>query len=109
MSPKILIADNDPVQRRLLETLVHQFGYQAETVESGEAELARLQASSAAPVDLLILHRVRPNVDGMVVLSRLRERGEKLPIIVQTSRASVESAVPAMRLGPHDLVLKPVG
>jgi len=109
MSPKILIADDDPVQRRLLETLVHQFGYQAETVESGEAVLARLQASSAAPVDLVILDLVMPNLDGMVVLSRLRERGEKLPIIVQTSRASVESAVPAMRLGAHDFVVKPVG
>ena len=109
MSPKILIADDDPVQRRLLETLVHQFGYQAETVESGEAVLARLQASSAAPVDLVILDLVMPNLDGMAVLSRLRERGAKLPIIVQTSPASVESAVPAMRLGAHDFVVKPVG
>ncbi|MGH6836500.1 MAG: sigma-54-dependent transcriptional regulator [Methylocella sp.] len=109
MSPKILIADDDPVQRRLLETLVHQFGYQAETVESGEAVLTRLQAASAAPIDLLILDLVMPNLDGMVVLSRLRERGEKLPIIVQTSRTSVESAVPAMRLGAHDFVVKPPG
>jgi DNA-binding NtrC family response regulator len=109
MFPKILIADDDPVQRQLLETLVHQFGYQAETVECGEAVLARLQASNAAPVDLVILDLVMPNIDGMVVLSRLRERGEKLPIIVQTSRASVESAVPAMRLGAHDFVVKPVG
>src|SRR6202048_954688 len=109
MSPKILIVDDDPVQRRLLETLVHQFGYQAETVECGEAVLARMQASSAAPVDLVILHLVMPNLDGMMGLPRLRERGEKLPIIVQTSRASVESAVPAMRLGAHDFVVKPVG
>jgi DNA-binding NtrC family response regulator len=109
MSPKILIVDDDPVQRRLLETLVHQFGYQAETVESGEAVLARLQVSNAAPVDLVILDLVMPNLDGMVVLSRLRERGEKRPIIVQTSRASVESAVPAIRLGAHDFVVKPVG
>jgi DNA-binding NtrC family response regulator len=43
------------------------------------------------------------------MLSRLRERGEKLPVIVQTSRASVESAVPAMRLGAHDFIVKPVG
>jgi DNA-binding NtrC family response regulator len=109
MSHKILIADDDPVQRRLLETLAHQFGYQAETVESGEAVLARLQASSAAPVDLVILDLVMPNLDGMAVLSRLRERGEKRPIIVQTSPASVESAIPAMRLGAHDFVVKPVG
>src|SRR4029077_2402170 len=109
MSPNILIADDDPLQRRLLETLVHQFGYQAETVESGEAVLARLQASSAAPVDLVILDLAMPNLDGMVVLSRLRERGQKLPIIAQTSRASVQSVIPAMRLGAHDFVVKPVG
>src|ERR1700736_1891307 len=109
MSPKILIVNDDPVQLRVLETLVPQFGYQAETVESGEAVLARLQASNAAPVDLVILDLVMPNLDGMVVLSRLRERGEKRPIIVQTSRASVESAVPAIRLGAHDFVAKPVG
>jgi DNA-binding NtrC family response regulator len=109
MSPKILIADNDPEHRRRLETLVHQFGYRAETVESGEAVLARLQASSAAPVDLVILDLAMSNLDGMAVLSRLRERGEKLPIIAQISRASVESVVPAMRLGAHDFVVKPVG
>ncbi|MGI8568118.1 MAG: sigma-54-dependent transcriptional regulator, partial [Methylocella sp.] len=108
MSARILIAGDDPVQRRLLETLIHQFGYHAETVESGEAMLARL-ASSATPVDLAILDLAMPNLDGCAVLSRLRERGEKLPIIVQTSKASVESAVPLMRLGAHDFVVKPVG
>src|SRR6202047_2230167 len=110
MSPHTLLADEDPaLRRRPLETLVHQCGYQAETVASGEAVLARLQTSSAAPVDLVILDLVMANLDGMVVLSRLRERREKRPIIVQTSRASVESAVPAMRLGAHDFVVKPVG
>ena len=71
MSPKILIASDDPVQRRLLETLVHQFGYRAETVESGVAVLARLQISGAAPVDLIILDLVTPNLDGMAVLSQV--------------------------------------
>ncbi|HEY8033224.1 MAG TPA: sigma-54 dependent transcriptional regulator [Methylocella sp.] len=109
MSPKILIASDDPVQRRLLETLVHQFGYRAETVESGVAVLARLQISGAAPVDLIILDLVTPNLDGMAVLSKLQERSEKRPIIVQISPATVESAIPAMRLGAHDFVVKPVG
>ena len=107
MSPKILIADDDPVQRQLLETLVHRFGYQAETVESGEAALARLQAPE--PIDLLILDLVMPDIDGMTVLARLRERGQKLPVIVQTSRGSIESVVSAMRLGANDFVVKPVG
>ncbi|MGH6823485.1 MAG: sigma-54-dependent transcriptional regulator [Methylocella sp.] len=106
MSARILIAGGDPVQRRLLETLVHQFGYQAETAESFEAVLARL-ASSAPPADLAILDLAMPNLDGCAMLSRLRERGEKLPIIVQTSRASVEEVVPLMHLGAYDFVVKP--
>ncbi len=109
MSPKILIASDDPLQRRLLETLVHQFGYRAETVESGEAMLARLQTSGAAPIDLIILDLATPNLDGMPVLSKLQERSEKRPIIVQISPAAVKSAIPAMRLGAYDFVVKPVG
>ncbi|MGH6799996.1 MAG: sigma-54-dependent transcriptional regulator [Methylocella sp.] len=107
MSATILIAGGDPVQRRLLETLVHQFGYQAETVESFEAMLARLQCPSAAPADLAILDLALPNLDAMAALARLRELGEKRPIIVQISKASAEAAVPLMRLGAHDFVVKP--
>jgi len=106
MSARILIAADDPLQRRLLETLVHQFGYQAETAET-EAAAARLQALSALPVDLAILDLAPPNLDGMAVLSRLREQGEKLPIIVQTSRASVDAVASLMRLGAQDFVVKP--
>ena len=106
MSATILIIDADPVQLRLLETMVHQFGYQAETAASTEAMLARLQALSAAQVDLAILDLAMPN--GMAVLARLRERGAKLPIIVRTARGSVESVVPLMRLGAQDFVVNPV-
>ena len=106
MSATILIIDADPVQLRLLETMVHQFGYQAETAASTEAMLARLQALSAAQVDLAILDLAMPN--GMAVLARLREQGAKLPIIVQTARGSVESVVPLMRLGAQDFVVNPV-
>ncbi|QBR71504.1 sigma-54-dependent Fis family transcriptional regulator [Beijerinckiaceae bacterium] len=108
MSPKILIADDDPVQRQLLETLVHRFGYQTETAESGEATLARLERAGE-PIDLLILDLVMPDTDGMTVLSRLRESGHKLPVLVETSRGSIESVVSALRLGANDFVVKPVG
>src|SRR5271156_334069 len=106
MSATILIIDADPVQRRLVETLVHQFGYQAETAASTEAMLARLQALSAPPVDLAILDLAMPN--GCAMLARLRERALSLPIIVQTARGSVESMVPLMRLGAQDFVVNPV-
>ena len=43
MNSTILIADDDPVQRRLLEAMVRRFGFEAETVESGEQALDRLR------------------------------------------------------------------
>jgi DNA-binding NtrC family response regulator len=103
----ILIADDDPVQRRLLEAMVRRFGYEAETVESGEAALARLAA--APPIDLLILDLVMPDLDGMGVLERMRGRDFAVPAIVQTAHGSIESVISAMRAGAMDFVVKPVG
>jgi DNA-binding NtrC family response regulator len=109
MSPRILIADDDPIQRRLLETLCHRFGYAAETAASGEAVLARLNAPGADPIGLLILDLVMPDLDGMAVLARLKEAGEKLPVIIQTSQSGIESALTAIRAGAYDFVVKPAG
>ena len=55
MPTLILIADHDPVQRRLLEAMLRRFGFQSESVDSGQAALARLAATGEPPVSLLIL------------------------------------------------------
>jgi DNA-binding NtrC family response regulator len=109
MSAKILIADDDPVQRHLLESLCNRFGYEAETVASGEAALTRLCLPGAAQISLLILDLVMPDLDGMAVLARLKEAGAKLPIIVLTSQGGIESALAAIRAGANDFVVKPTG
>ncbi len=105
----ILIVDDDPVQRRLLETLVRRFGYAAETADSGDAALKRLDPGAGAPVDLLILDLVMPDLDGMGVLTRLRDRKQAVPTIVQTAHGSIEAVISAMRAGALDFVVKPVG
>ena len=105
MSATILIIDFDPAQRLLLETLVQQFGYASETVDSFDAMLARLALS--APIDLAILDSAIPNLDAMAVLARLQKRAEKLPIIVQTTKTSLDEVIPLMRLFAHDFVVKP--
>lgn len=109
MTPTILIADDDPVQRRLLEAMVKRFGYDAETVESGEAALARLAQPGVAPIALLILDLVMPDLDGMGVLTRMRDRKMATPVIVETAHGSIEAVISAMRAGAHDFVVKPVG
>jgi DNA-binding NtrC family response regulator len=109
MTSTILIADDDPVQRRLLEAMTRRFGYEAETVESGEAALARMERPDGPAIDLLILDLVMPDLDGMGVLARMRDKKIAIPAIVQTAHGSIEAVISAMRAGAYDFVVKPVG
>src|SRR5271157_5970198 len=109
MAALILIVDDDPIQRRLLEAMTRRFGYEVETLDSGEAALARLQAIDRPPVNLLILDLVMPDLDGMGVLARIRQRDIAVPAIVQTAHGSIEAVISAMRAGAIDFVVKPVG
>ena len=109
MISTVLIADDDPVQRRLLEAMVRRFGYETECVEGGEAALARMLAVDRPGIDLLILDLVMPDLDGMGVLSRMRESKMTTPVIVQTAHGSIEAVISAMRAGALDFVVKPVG
>ena len=109
MISTILIADDDPVQRRLLEAMIRRFGYEAETVESGDQALARLERPEGPAIDLLILDLVMPDLDGMGVLAKMRERKIGAPVIVQTAHGSIEAVISAMRAGAYDFVVKPVG
>jgi DNA-binding NtrC family response regulator len=109
MAALILVVDDDPVQRRLLEAMIRRFGYQLETAESGEQALARLEAADRPAVNVVILDLVMPDLDGMGVLTRMRQRGLQTPAIVQTAHGSIETVISAMRAGALDFVVKPVG
>ncbi|WP_425089550.1 sigma 54-interacting transcriptional regulator [Stappia sp.] len=107
-SGRILIADDDPVQRRLLEEAVKRFGYRSRTVENGAQAVEVLSGPDGADIDLLILDLVMPELDGMGVIARLREMRSAIPIIVQTAHAGIDAAVNAIRAGAQDFVVKPV-
>ena len=109
MTSTILIVDDDPVQRRLLEAMVRRFGHEAEMRDGGEAGLQRLEATDLPSIDLLILDLVMPDLDGMGVLMQLRARKINVPVVVQTAHGSIEAVISAMRAGAHDFVVKPVG
>ncbi|SFJ99441.1 sigma-54-dependent transcriptional regulator [Methylocapsa palsarum] len=109
MPPRILIVDDDPIQRSRLVDLVQRFGYCAEALEGGEAAVQRLFDANGDAVDLLILDLVMPDLDGMGVLGRMRARGLAAPTIVQTARGSIEAVGSAMRAGALDFLVKPVG
>ncbi|MDB5627037.1 MAG: two component, sigma54 specific, transcriptional regulator, Fis family [Tardiphaga sp.] len=109
MPTTILIADDDAVQRRLVENMVQRCGYDAVVAESGDAALALLTGPDAQAIDAIVLDLVMPGLDGMGVLSKLREAGLNIPVIVQTAHGGIDNVVQAMRAGAHDFVVKPVG
>ena len=107
MSERILIVDDDPVQRRLVEAMVGKFGYAPVTAESGEQAVALLTGGER--FDCVVLDLVMPDLDGMAVLARLREAGINVPVIVQTAHGGIDNVVSAMRAGAVDFAVKPVG
>ena len=109
MSETVLIVDDDPVQRRLLEAMVTRFGYQAITVDGGDKAAALLTGPEASGVDCVVLDLVMPDLDGLGVLARMREAGCNTPVIVQTAHGGIDNVVSAMRAGAADFVVKPAG
>src|SRR5947209_7063946 len=109
MAASILIADDDAVQRRLVENMVQKCGYETIVVDSGDAAVTILTAPDGPAIDAVVLDLVMPGLDGMGVLAKIREAGLNIPVIVQTAHGGIDNVVSAMRAGAQDFVVKPVG
>ena len=108
MASTILVTDDDPVQRRLLEATVSKLGCNVLLAENGVEALAVLRSEEGKRVNCLVLDLVMPELDGMGVLAALKNEGRTIPVIVQTSQGSIDTVVTAMRAGATDFVVKPV-
>src|SRR3954466_1784212 len=107
MTARVLIVDDDPVQRRLLDNMVRKFGHDPVLAESGDQAAALLTGTER--FDCVVLDLVMPDLDGLGVLARMREAGSTVPAIVQTAHGGIDNVVSAMRAGAVDFVVKPVG
>src|SRR5262245_39541571 len=97
--PQILVVDDDPVQRRLLETVVAKLGYGALTAPGGGPALDLILSPKGETVALMLLDLIMPDVDGIEVLTKLRAVNQELPVIVLTAKGGIDAAVEAMRAG----------
>src|SRR5438874_872363 len=109
MAASILIADDDAVQRRLVDNILQKCGYETIVVDSGDAAIAALMTAAAPAIDAVVLDLVMPGLDGMGVLIKIREAGLNIPVIVQTAHGGIDNVVSAMRAGAQDFVVKPAG
>jgi DNA-binding response OmpR family regulator len=101
----ILIVDDEPGIRLVLErTLAHE-GYQIATACDGMEALKKLEESA---YDLILLDLAMKPMGGIQVLNAIRERGVDSVVIILTAHGTMDSAVDALRLGAFDYLYKPV-
>src|SRR5437879_562590 len=100
----ILVVDDEPKMRRVLELMLHKMGHAVLAAGNG-AEALALAGKNA--VDLVVTDLKMPEMDGMELLERLREGGSDVPVIVITAHGTIATAVTAMKHGASDYVLRP--
>ena len=108
MAVRVLIVEDDPAQRRILEELVRRFGCDPVPVDGGAKGLDILKSQSGGTIELIILDLNMPGMDGLEFLERLQAIRGDLPVIVQTAQGSIETVIKAMRAGADDFVVKPI-
>jgi len=107
MAQTILIVDDDPVQRRVLEAAIVRLGLNVVTAPGGGPALDLLLSPRADSIALTLLDLVMPDIDGIQVLTKLRAVNPDMPVIVLTAKGGIDSAVEAMRAGASDFLVKP--
>jgi two-component system, OmpR family, response regulator MprA len=100
----VLVADDDPPIRRMLERTFAAEGYRVDAAAGGAETLVALERSVP---DLLVLDVAMPGIDGLAVCRRLRSRGLALPILLLTARDSVPDRVAGLDAGADDYLVKP--
>ncbi len=101
---RVLVVDDEPAVRAALERALRLEGYDVELAADGAEALHRL--SLAAP-DVVVLDVLMPVVDGLDVCRRLRETGDRTPVLMLTARDSVEDRVEGLDAGADDYLVKP--
>lgn len=106
MAKTVLVVDDDPTQRRLLQAAVEKAGFACRVAPDGESGLEMARNASDG-VDVMLLDLVMPGLSGMDVLARLQETRPDLPVMVLTASGSIDTVVQAMRAGAIDFFVKP--
>jgi len=102
----ILVADDDPLLRSIVEHKLSHAGYEVVLVEDGQAALEQCRALSPAVV---VLDGMMPILDGFEVLRRLKsdEQTRSLTVVMLTALKRQEDVVSALQLGAADYLPKP--
>ena len=102
---KILVADDDRNIRYAFRELLKADGIEVLEAADGREALATMEQELP---DLLFLDVAMPELDGLAVLEKLKERGSAVPVIVITAFSTMETAIRAVRAGAYEYLTKPL-
>src|SRR5579862_8568518 len=102
--PSILIVEDEPKMRRLLELQLAEEGFHARIAPDAEAGL---QILGKEPFEVVVTDLKLPGMSGLEFLHAVKRVNADLPVVIMTAFGTVESAVDAMKSGASDYVLKP--
>ena len=104
-SPRILVVDDDPGQRSLLDSFLRSQGFEVVTADSGARALETLRAGHH---DMIISDVRMPGMTGLEMLRRARQEFTTLPVLLVTAFTDIRDAVEAMRDGAVNYLAKPI-
>ena len=100
----VLLIDDDPSLRRVVEYNLREDGFAVVAAASGEEGLAAFQAQS---VDLVLSDVRMSGIDGVQLLGRIKALAPEVPVVLLTAHGTIASAVEAIKLGAFDYLTKP--
>jgi two-component system response regulator FlrC len=102
---RILVVEDDPSLREVIEETLDDFGYQTRAVGDGVDALAELMTD--ADYDLILSDIQMPNMDGLALLDEVSRRWPDLPLVLMTAFGTVAQAVEAIQKGALNYLVKP--
>ena len=105
MSGKILVVDDEAIQRDIVRDILEDQGHDVVALGSGDEALAYITTS---PVDVILTDLRMPGMDGVELLQHIKAFDSEIVVVVITAYGSFESAVNAVKKGAYDYLAKPL-
>jgi two-component system nitrogen regulation response regulator NtrX len=103
--PSILIIDDEPAIRKALREILEYEAFEVKEAEDGPTALKIVEKEN---FDLIFCDVKMPRMDGIEVLSKMKENGVEAPVVIMTGHGNVETAVEALKKGAYDFIQKPL-
>ncbi len=105
MKTKILVVDDEPSHRQMLEAVLTADGYEVQQADDGQEAINSVEERF---YDLILMDVRMSRVSGIEALKKIKELSPGIPVIIMTAYASVSTAVDALKSGAYDYLTKPL-